>query len=193
MNFGKLLGVGMSIFGNGPAVSYRKNKHVSLPKFNEGKDPLAPQKAIEAVQTAQPEAESLPVFVLNGQSKASAPAAANASAPAVARKESLAQYAKAVPIAKPVEEPAAQSQARAARQGWATRLNPFRPPEPVARPVGEQMKLSLDAVKVVTNDLADADVDVVPVKSHSAAPTPAVLPPARRAWEYLGENIMKSS
>ena len=39
----------MSIFGNGPAVSYRKNKHVSLPKFNEGKDPLAPKKAIEAV------------------------------------------------------------------------------------------------------------------------------------------------
>jgi hypothetical protein len=185
MNFGKLLGVGMSIFGNGPAVAYRKNKHVSLPKFNEGKDPLSPKKAVEAVETAQPEAESLPMFVLNGQSKA--------SAPAVERKESLAQYAKAIPVAAPTQQPAAQPQAKAARPGWTTRLNPFRPPEPVARPAGEQMKLSLDAVKVVTNDLADADVDVVPVKSHTTAPSPAVLPPARRAWEYLGENIMKSS
>jgi hypothetical protein len=33
-----------------------------------------------------------------------------------------------------------------------------------------QPDLSLDAVKVVHNDLSDADVEVVPVKSRSAAP-----------------------
>ena len=51
--------------------------------------------------------------------------------------------------------------------------------------------LSLDNVKVVHNDLADVDVDIVPVKSH-AGPAAPVLPPARRAWEYLGESVLRS-
>jgi hypothetical protein len=56
-----------------------------------------------------------------------------------------------------------------------------------------QPEFSLDAVKVVHNDLADADIEIVPVKSHAAAPAVPVLPPARRAWEYLGESLLKSS
>ena len=70
-------------------------------------------------------------------------------------------------------------------------MNPFRAPEPEkAMPVAVQPELSLDAVKVVHNDLSDADVEIVPVKSHVEAPAP-VLPPARRAWEYLGESVVK--
>jgi hypothetical protein len=65
-----------------------------------------------------------------------------------------------LPAAKPV---------RAA--GWTARLNPFRAPEPVA-PLAVnavQAELSLDAVKVLHNDLSDADVEVVPMKSRSVA------------------------
>jgi hypothetical protein len=51
----------------------------------------------------------------------------------------------------------------------------------------------LNAVKVMHNDLTDADVEIVPVKSHANAPVEVpILPPARRAWEYLGENVMES-
>jgi hypothetical protein len=84
--------------------------------------------------------------------------------------------------------------AKMARAGWTTKLNPFRAPEPVAPAhVAVQPEFSLDAVKVVHNDLADADIEIVPVKSHAAAPAVPVLPPARRAWEYLGESLLKSS
>ena len=79
---------------------------------------------------------------------------------------------------------------------WAAKLNPFRAPEPVRppAPVAVQVELSLDAVKVVHNDLADADIEVVPVKSRPAAPveTP-VLPPARRALGYLSERLLETA
>ncbi|HEY1661303.1 MAG TPA: hypothetical protein VGI03_02700 [Verrucomicrobiae bacterium] len=54
---------------------------------------------------------------------------------------------------------------------------------PVAQP-----ELSLDMVKVVHNDLSDADVEVVPLKSRSGAPD---LPPAKKSWEILGERLLK--
>jgi hypothetical protein len=64
----------------------------------------------------------------------------------------------------------------------------------VQPPRAVQAELSLEGVKVVHNDLADADVEVVPVKARANAPEPApMLPPARQAWEYLGETMLKSS
>ena len=79
---------------------------------------------------------------------------------------------------------------------WAAKLNPFRAPEPVRPvvPIAVQVELSLDAVKVIHNDLADADIEVVPVKSRPAAPveTPA-LPPARRALGYLSERLLETA
>jgi hypothetical protein len=96
------------------------------------------------------------------------------------------------PGAKLTAEPAAPP-AKPARMGWTTRLNPFRPPEPVVPPAEEQTQFSLDAVKVVHNDLSDAEVEVVPVKAHAEVPQVPVLPPARQAWEYLGEKILKPS
>lgn len=82
------------------------------------------------------------------------------------------------------------------RISWAEKLNPatiFRTqgaPQP-ARPA-VQAELSLDTVKVVHNDLSDADVEVVPIKSRSTPP-PVVpmLPPAEKPWELLGERMMK--
>jgi hypothetical protein len=55
---------------------------------------------------------------------------------------------------------------------WTEKLNPFRAPTTVAPEMkpAVQPEFSLDAVKVVHNDLTDADVEVVPMKSRSAAP-----------------------
>jgi hypothetical protein len=77
-------------------------------------------------------------------------------------------------------------------KSWADKFNPFRLPEPVRTPTAGavQVELSLDAVKVIHNDLADADIEVVPVKSRTVAPVEVpLLPPARHAWEFLGERL----
>ncbi len=111
---------------------------------------------------------------------AAAPEVKKVSAPVAAKTQKIST----LPASKP------------ARAGWTSKLNPFRAPEPVAPPLSKvvQPELSLDAVKVVHNDLADADIEIVPVKSRAAAPvaTP-VLSPAREAWEYLGESLLKPS
>lgn len=115
--------------------------------------------------------------------------------------------AEPAPAAKPVAKEAsvfvaakAQTRsplavAKSARGGWTTKLNPFRAPEPVAPPpVAMQPEFSLDTVKVVHNDLADADIEIVPVKSQVVASveTP-ILAPARKSWIFLGESLMRLS
>ena len=79
---------------------------------------------------------------------------------------------------------------------WKDKLNPFRAPEPtrLAPANAVQVELSLEAVKVVHNDLADADIEVVPVKSRTvASPEAPMLSPARSSWEFLGERLVKQS
>jgi hypothetical protein len=50
-----------------------------------------------------------------------------------------------------------------------------------------QSELSLDSVKVVHNDLSDADVEVVPIKSRTAARSGrAGLPPAKKILGISG-------
>ena len=75
-----------------------------------------------------------------------------------------------------------------ATAGWTARLNPFRVSEiPVSVPQNAvQVELSLEAVKVLQNDLSDADIEVVPVKSRTASVEveKPVLSPAREAWEF---------
>jgi hypothetical protein len=77
---------------------------------------------------------------------------------------------------------------------WKDKLNPFRAPTPSAPPMvgAVQTELSLEAVKVVHNDLADADIEIVPVKSRTAADEAPMLPLARRPWEFLGERLIKA-
>ena len=57
---------------------------------------------------------------------------------------------------------------------WTTKLNPaslWSSPAPAEQKTlsAVQTELSLDTVKVVHNDLSDADVEVVPIKSRPAA------------------------
>ena len=101
-----------------------------------------------------------------------------------------------VPVAAPTQKISSPAAARPARAGWTTRLNPFRAPEPAAPSLAGavQPEFSLDAVKVVHNDLADADIEIVPVKSRVSAPVSApLLSPAREAWEFMGDSWLKPS
>ena len=84
------------------------------------------------------------------------------------------------------------------RASWASKLNPLSlwreepAPAPVPQPV--QSELSLDAVKVVHNDLSDADVEVVPMKSRTAEPVAVPeLPPPSRPWEFLAERMFRAT
>lgn len=169
MRLGKLLGAGKSFFGWRESVSYRQNKHIYLPKFNSDKNPFGLKPADKSAAPAK--TKNVPAVSAPGPVKAAAqtqkifmpPAAATGVRPAAA------------PAPKPV------------RAGWTAKLNPFRPPQPVAPPMvnAVQTELSLDSVKVLHNDLSDADVEVVPAKSRSAAPKPAPS-------GFLSEHILKT-
>jgi len=168
MKLAKLLCAGNSFFGGNREIAYRLNKFC-LPKFNEGKNPFAPQ------------------------AEAGGPAAQQPPTPVPAKAEKNIPPPKLFPPVGWTPKPLPVAAAKPVRAGWTAKLNPFRAPAPGASPnaVQPEFSLSLDNVKVVHNDLADVDVDIVPVKSH-AGPAAPVLPPARRAWEYLGESVLRS-
>ncbi len=91
----------------------------------------------------------------------------------------------AVTEVKKIAAPSAPRPTRAAN--WAGKLNPFRAPQPVELVVAaEQVEFSLDAVKVLHNDLSDADVEIVPVKSRTITPT------AARA-NFLNEQVLRTA
>jgi len=167
MNLGKLLGAGKSFFGGSEVVSYREDKRVYLPKFNSLKNPFEPKSGGETAPTA-------PV----------APAASPAVPPVAA------------PRVSPARTPVFTAPKPARAGSWTGRFNPFRGPEPVApalvKPV--QTELSLQAVKVLHNDLSDADVEVVPVKSRTLATvaTPQLLA-TREPLEFFAENRLEPS
>lgn len=171
MNLGKLLSASASFFKGGEKPSYSLSKGGALPKFNEGKNPFGYKASEPLPEPPKVEEKAAPA------QKEPPPYAFK---PVRAQDNSSPRQAVAAPAeAKP-------------KQGWTTRLNPFRGAErSEERPASAiQTELSLDSVKVVHNDLADADVEVVPVKSRNDLPSAPMLPPARRAWEFMGESLM---
>ena len=166
MNLGKLLGAGKSFFGGGGKVAYRTDKSFYLPKFNAEKNPFAPKPA-EPMPAAAPDVKKVSVAHL-------------------VKTQKIPMFA--------AQQPKSATPARLT--SWTDKLNPFRAPAPtrLAPQNAMQVELSLEAVKVVHNDLADADIEVVPVKSRTvAAPEAPMLSPARSAWEFLGERLVKQS
>lgn len=174
MKLGKLLGAGKSFFGSNGAKAYRENKHVYLPKFNADKNPFTSEKP-----------EPTPVASPAEPKKHSAAEAACAAKPAPAAKP--ATLAKTQKMAEP-------SVLRPVRtKSWTHKLNPFRVSEPVAPPMvgAVQTELSLDSVKPIANDLADADIEVVPVKSRTVArPEPKLIPSGHESWNFAGERMV---
>ena len=171
MNLGKMLAAGKSFISGGASAAYRENKRVYLPKFNADKNPFA-LKATEpvAVAAAEPKKNSVIAAAL--------------------------VVAKANVSAQKISSPSAFAPAPVRATNWANKLNPFRVAPAVAAtpmPTVQPELLSLEDVKVIHNDLTDADVEVVPAKSRNATlPEVPMLPPAREPWEFMGERLVKS-
>jgi hypothetical protein len=171
MNLGKLLGAGKSFISGYGVSPYRTDKRFYLPQFVSPKNPFT-NPAISATR-----------------SESSKPSAQDFVAPV--RKNTPPPWMKAQKM------PVVAAQGATARAtAWVSKLNPatiFRAAPPaanVAAPV--QVELSLEKVKVVHNDLTDAEVEIVPMKSRPAR-EPAELKPAKKSWEVLGERIMKAT
>ena len=168
MNLGKLLVAGKSIINGRADVSYRANKHVYLPKFGLVQNPF---KSPPGTEPAKPEAATMAAPIQK------------AVAPVAAKTQKLPALAP-----KPVRATT-----------WASKLNPISmlrgpAPAPQNTPDPVQSELSLDSVKVVHNDLSDADVEVVPIKSRTAGEaTVPVLPPPTRPWEFLAERMFHAT
>jgi hypothetical protein len=170
MNLGKLLGAGKSFISGHGVSPYRADKRFYLPQFVSPKNPFT-NKTMTPAQSELPK-----------------PSAQDSAAPA---KKITPTWIKTQKMPVLV----AQQGATARKATWISRLNPisiFNPApasgEKTATPV--QVELSLEKVKVVHNDLTDADVEIVPMKSRPAREA-ADLPPAKKSWEVLGERIMR--
>jgi len=167
MNLGKLLGAGKSFISSHNPAAYRTSKSVYLPQFVSPKNPFAANGSV-ATQVELPKpAEKKPVK------------------PALTKTRKM---------------PAIATSAGPARSAtWVSKLNPaalFRPaPTSGDKVVATvQPELSLEKVRVVHNDLSDADVEVVPMKSRPAAePLLSNSQTAKKSWEVLGERIMKAT
>jgi hypothetical protein len=171
MNLGKLLGAGTSIISGEKPAAYRPDRGFYLPQFVSPKNPFA-NPATPAAQT--------------GTSRSPA---RDSAAPA---KKITPPRIETQPLPGTVAQGAA---ARATT--WVSKLNPvsiFRttPPSADKNVVPVQVELSLEKVKVVHNDLTDAEVEVVPMKSRPAR-EPAPAQPAKKPWSDLGERIMKAT
>jgi hypothetical protein len=164
MNLGKLLAAGKSIIGGSREISYRISDRAYLPKFISPKNPFVPPARVEPA----------PVV-------AAAPIRSGMAADGTKTRK-LPVFAKALPR----------------KPGWVDKLNPIsfwrdaRPPMPEKGQRPLQAELSLDRVKVVHNDLSDADVEIVPIKSRTLPEVAEpILPPAEGgdSWGRLGAKI----
>ena len=97
------------------------------------------------------------------------------------------------PAVKRTVRPAQPNSARFA--GWTEKLNPFRAPAPVAAPVRSavQTELTLDAVKVIHNDLADADIEMVPARSRTVSTGPVLSPIRSNGLEFISGREMTTA
>lgn len=164
MNLGKLLAAGKSIIGGRGEISYRISNRAYMPKFISPKNPFAPPVKAEPV----PKAEVTP------------------AKPGMASAGAKTQKLPLFPA------PALR------KRTWAGKLNPlslwrgFRSAAPPKAQRPMQAELSLDRVKVVHNDLTDAEVEVVPIKSRTVSePETPILPPAAAgdSWSRLSAKI----
>jgi hypothetical protein len=206
MSLGRLLTTGKSLVGLHSSSSRYQLRKGALPKFESSKNPFAAK--------AQPGTEDEPSLIkLTPAEMAAASLKETQRLPLLVPKPTVLP-----PAPKPIEpvrpaQPAAPETVPAAVESWLKKINPLvwwgnrksaESTPAVARfnkrPV--QAEFSLDNIKVMRNDLSDADVEVVTAKSRPpaasmiAADAPAAamaipeLPPARNAWEYLGERLL---
>ncbi|MGA3283604.1 MAG: hypothetical protein ABSD57_03995 [Verrucomicrobiota bacterium] len=188
MKLGTLLAAGKSLAlrrrGESP---YRANKQFYLPKFGSPKNPFAsanqPGEAISPEEAAAAPVKT-PITVVAAKTQK---LPTFSPAPRAANHRSTTVKKPALPAQKP---------RRSVK--WMSRLNPFASGSTFLVARGEnakipvQTELSLDAVKVLRNDLSDVDVEVVPLKSRTSggAGEPG-REPAKKTWGLLGERFLK--
>ena len=160
------MAAGKSLMSGRGAMAYRESKQAYLPKFGSPKNPF-----VTPAQNESPKAPlENPVAPIE---KVSTP--------------SWAKMQKMPPISSTPKSLAT----------WTTKLNPMtmlrgaQEEKTFSRPI-VQSELSLDSVKVVHNDLTDADVEIIPMKSRPQKIV-ADLPPAKKSWEILGERLLKAT
>jgi hypothetical protein len=164
MNLGKLLVAGKSIMGGRREIAYRIRDRAYLPKFISPKNPFTPPVKAEPAPRAVAAPGKQPM-VSDGTKTQKLPAF---------------------------------SAARPRGAAWVSKLNPIsfwrgsHPQAPKKTECPRQAELSLDRVKVMHNDLTDADVEIVPIKSRTTSePGEPILPPADSgdSWSRLGAKI----
>ncbi|HEV2453603.1 MAG TPA: hypothetical protein VGY98_05045 [Verrucomicrobiae bacterium] len=211
MKLGKLLAAGKSIMNGRAEISYRSSKQIYLPKFGSAKNPFKSEGSgpvdVSTPASAPVTAAAEACPPMSAPSRVVPP-----NEPRVER-ESLPVAAASSRIPEQVQ-PARQPVARSRQTGSASSAAPQSGPPTVqrfnalvsvfraalpARAAGRsesaakglkgtptQTELSLDAVKVVHNDLSDVDVEVVPIKSRATTPE---LPAPKKSWEFVGERL----
>jgi len=171
MNLGKLLGAGKSFISGGKPAAYRTDKRVYLPQFVSPKNPFTNPTAVPTqTELPKPPAENSPALV----------------------KKITPSWVKTQKMSVSVAPGATARKAT-----WVSKLNPasiFRAaPTSAGDATPVQVELSLEKVKVVHNDLTDADVEIVPMKSRPARELSAEAPSAKQTWTDLGERILKAT
>jgi len=188
MKLGTLLAAGKSLAlrrrGENP---YRANKQFYLPKFGSPKNPFA--------------SANLPGEAISPEEAAAAPVKTPITV-VVAKTQKLPTFSPAPRAANhrptPAKKPALPNQKPRRSSGWMSRLNPFASGSPFTGAKGGnakiavQAELSLDAVKVLRNDLSDVDIEVVPLKSRPADDVKAPgWEPEKKTWGLLGARLLK--
>jgi hypothetical protein len=160
MSFGKLLAAGKSFAGGQSMERYRVNSRAILPKFISHKNPFA--------QLPNKEASARPVIPVT-----TAQCLPEQAADAGARAASSNDCAKSAARAS------VWSRAGLWLAGCARKWNPLKlfkrrvaQPKSVIPQFGKETvkgELSLERVRVVRNDLSDADLEVVPAGAAGGA------------------------
>jgi len=209
MSLGKLLTTGKSLVGLSQSNSRYQLQKGALPKFESAKNPFA---AKTPAGPAEPEPQ-LPKLTSDDAAAANPKKTQHLSALGA-----LIVDREAAVAASRNAQPAESPKVAAPVDSWLKKINPMvwfgnrKPADPkpmIPRfskshaPV--QGELSLDNIKVMRNDLSETDVEVVPAKPRAlkvvATPMPQAgaaaaaiaipdLPPATRAWEFIGEHLM---
>lgn len=217
MSLGKLLTTGKSLVGLSQSGSRYQMQKGALPKFESAKNPFAAKAPAEPSER-EPQ---LPKLSHEEPVAKETPRLSALGALIVDREASVVEkHSQPVEAAK-ASEPAKVSpptKVAAPVDSWLKKINPMvwfgnrKPAEPkpaiprFSKPHAPiQGELSLDNIKVMRNDLSEADVEVVPMKARApkivATPMPQAgaaamalpvpdLPPATRAWEFIGEHLM---
>jgi len=188
MKLGTLLAAGKSLAlrrrGESP---YRANKQFYLPKFGSPKNPF-----VSANQPGE---------AISPEEAAAAPVKTPITVDA-AKTQKLPTFSPAPRAANhrptTVKKPALPNQKPRRSLGWMGRLNPFGAGSAFTAARGAnakipvQAELSLDAVKVLRNDLSDVDIEVVPLKSRPADSVKAPgQEPEKKSWGLLGARLLK--